>query len=162
MPRQVAPFVREYEGMARASVSRPRRSPVLRWLARQVPSAIGARRVHRAGLAALEAGAWREADGLLDRAATGYRRDLEVEPLARCRVHQAMARALAACHGMTPDPHAHTLVLAADQALARLDTIELPYAPYTPVPARTLLGAWYAVPSSPLDSCGDDTLAIAA
>ncbi|HET7226937.1 MAG TPA: hypothetical protein VFK69_14610 [Candidatus Eisenbacteria bacterium] len=123
--------------------------------------------LHRAGLEAIADGAYGEAERLLERAAQRYRRELAVEPLARCRVHQRMAHAFAAgAAGPAPSPEALALALDVDRALARLDTIESPAAPFARVPARALLARWCApvavAVESPADDAPDHTLPAAA
>jgi hypothetical protein len=92
--------------------------------------------LHLAGLHALWAGEHQTAERLFEGAARRYRRDLRVEPLARVRVHQLMARACAAGGSMSP------LSLEVDRALTRLDRIESPAPPFALVPAHALLASW--------------------
>jgi hypothetical protein len=113
-------------------------TPLIWQLAVRIPRLFSGRALHRAGLHATAAAAYPVAEALFERAATHYRVDLEVESLARLRVHQLIARARAAgvC-GREQD-----LSLEVEQRLTRLDTIESLAAPFELVPARRLLAAW--------------------
>lgn len=85
------------------------------------------------------------AEALLERAAAHYRIDLEVEALARLRVHQLIARSRAA--GV---PHRdEALSLEIEQRLTRMEWIEPLNAPFDLVPARLLLATWTLEPRTP-------------
>jgi hypothetical protein len=95
-------------------------------------------RLHRLGLEALAAGEAGLAEQLLECAARVYRRDLAVEPLARARVHQRVARARA-----TRDADAERdLVLAIERGMSQLERIEELAPPFRLVSAHTLLARW--------------------
>lgn len=90
--------------------------------------------LHRAGLAALHEGRPEACLQLLRRAARKYRRDLEVEALARLRVHELIAQ-----HGPNGDPES---ALEIERRLARLERIESIEPPFGTVPAHALMAAW--------------------
>ncbi|MBI1796890.1 MAG: hypothetical protein HY076_03040 [Candidatus Eisenbacteria bacterium] len=110
------------------------------WIAGRVPGVVPGTLLHRAALRAMHAGAYPLADALFERAADRYRLDLEVERLARLRVHQSMARALAT-GDPTRDPAA---CLEIEQRLARLQSIESLEPPFDVLPASRLLATWIA------------------
>ncbi|MGH7731804.1 MAG: hypothetical protein ACRENJ_11215, partial [Candidatus Eiseniibacteriota bacterium] len=92
------------------------------------------RTLHHAALRAAFAGDRGVAEALYERAAARYRRDLEVEALARLRVHQLVTRARAAGE---PGREAE-LLLESAQRLARLDLIESFDPPFEMIPASGL------------------------
>lgn len=113
-------------------------SPLIAWLALRVPTALPGAALHRAALGALARGAFPTADALFERAADHYRLDLEVEALARLRVHQLIGRAWA-----SGDPRRDPeLCLDVEQRLTRLERIEALEAPHALVPASRLLASW--------------------
>jgi hypothetical protein len=118
---------------------------IVRWIAGRVPGVMPGALIHRAALRALHAGAFALADALFERAADRYRLDLEVEPLARLRVHQAIARVHATGHPAR-DPDA---CLDIEQRLARLQRIESLEPPFELVPASRLLATWIAGTRTP-------------
>ena len=61
-------------------------------LARLLPGFVPGRALHRRALAAYASGAHADAEQWFEAAVMRYRRELAVEPLARLRVHQLMAR----------------------------------------------------------------------
>jgi len=93
--------------------------------------------LHRAGLHALAGGDAASALRLLDRAALRYRRELAVEPLARVRVHELMARAAAAADGGPAE-----LQVEVARRLARLDLIEDIEPPFGTIESGLLLARW--------------------
>jgi hypothetical protein len=106
--------------------------------ATRAPRFVPGRMLHRAGLRAMSAGAWRTAERLFEAAGERYRIELRVVPLARVRVHQLMARARAAArHNRDPQ-----LEVEAERRLCRLDAIEAPWPPFTLVEAASLLAGW--------------------
>ena len=112
-----------------------------RWLwslALRVPRFFSGAALHRAGLEAMHAGEFDAADRLLETAAARYRLDVAVEPLARLRVHQLIARVRS--HAQ-PEAEA-ALVLAIDRLLSRLDRIEALSPPFDLVDSHALLAAW--------------------
>ena len=111
-------------------------SPRLWAVACRNPWLLAGAHLQLAGLHALSAGAHETAFWLFEAAALRYRAELRTEPLARVRVHQLMASACAAGGRMSP------LSLEVDRALARLDRIESPQAPFALVPAHVVLASW--------------------
>jgi hypothetical protein len=92
--------------------------------------------LHRAGLAALHARDFAGCARLFTRAAARYRRELDVEALARLRVHELIARCAA-------DPHAaHEEELEVERRLARLERIEALTPPFALIPAHELMARW--------------------
>jgi len=117
-------------------------APIIWQLAVRIPWAFSGRALHHAALYAATAGAYATAGVLFEHAAASYRVDLEVEPLARLRVHQLIARARA-----KGDPRRdEEAVLEIEQRLTRLDHIESLVAPFELVPARRLLATWSRQP----------------
>jgi hypothetical protein len=82
--------------------------------------------LHRAALEASHAGEHRVAERLFTAAGRAYRRELELLPLARLRVHQLIARAEA---DAGPE---------IERRLERLEDIESPIPPFELVPAASL------------------------
>jgi hypothetical protein len=111
-------------------------NPLFCRIAASLPLGLEGRVLHRLGLASLHAGRWREADALFDRAATRYRREIEVEALARLRAHQGIAR-LRALEVQDPQQ-----VLEVERRLYRLRTIEALEPPFALIDAGRLLAAW--------------------
>ncbi len=109
--------------------------------------------LHRSALLAAHAGRHERAERLFEAAAGRYRRDLEVEPLARLRVHQMMARVLA---GRDPSSDAQRC-LEVERRLVRLDRIESPHPPFTLVDARSVLASWIRPGFNVRDSDVDDS-----
>lgn len=109
-------------------------APFVWSLALRLPALFPGRTLHHAALHAAGAGAWETAEGLYERAAAHYRMDLEVEALARLRIHQLVTRARAAGH---PAREAD-LLLESAQRLARIDQIESFDPPFAMIPARDL------------------------
>ena len=109
-------------------------NPIVWSLALRLPAVFTGRTLHHAALHAARAGAWNAAEGLFERAATHYRMDLEVEALARLRIHQLVTRARATVH---PEREAD-LLLESAQRLARIEQIESFDPPFAMVPARDL------------------------
>jgi hypothetical protein len=102
------------------------------------------RALHRAALHAAAAGAHPAAAALFERAGEHYRSELEVEALARLRVHQLITRIRAA-----RDPGRDAaLYLEVEQRLTRLRRIESLEAPFELVPASRLLATWMREPNT--------------
>lgn len=112
--------------------------PALRALSRFVPDLASGRTLHRRALVALEAGDASTAELWFEFAAESYRGELAVEPLARLRVHQLMARA-GATGSQSGDA---TAVLEIVRRLNRLDRLETLCAPFELADARTVLAQW--------------------
>jgi hypothetical protein len=107
-------------------------------LAARLPLALPVRgsTYHRLGLAALHDGCPAEAVELFERAALRYRLQLSVEPLARVRTHQAIARYRA--QGATNLDDA----LEIERQLYRLRMIEALDPPHALLDAGRMLAAW--------------------
>jgi hypothetical protein len=107
-------------------------------LAPKMPAVFPGARLHRLGLEALAAGEPALADRLFECAARAYRRELAIEPLARARVHQRVARVRA-----TRDAdEERDLVLAIERGMSQLERIEELAPPFRLVSAHTLLARW--------------------
>jgi hypothetical protein len=119
--------------------------PMTTWVARRLPAIVPGAMLHRAALAAMRRGRYALAEALFERAAERYRLDLEVQPLARLRVHQAIARIRAA--GIR-ELHS-AACLDVEQRLARLEEIESLDPPHALIPASRLLASWIASPETP-------------
>lgn len=117
-------------------------TPFIWWLAIRLPSLFTGRSLHRAALYAAAAGDHPVAEALFERAGDHYRSELEVEALARLRVHQLIARIRG-----TRDPRRDAaLCLEIEQRLTRLRRIEALEAPFELVPASRLLASWMQEP----------------
>jgi len=112
--------------------------PVLRVLARQLPKLASGRALHRRALAVYAAGDATGAERWFEAAAALYRTELAVEPLARLRVHQLMARA----HAPAGEAVESAAMLDIVRRLNRLDRLEALKAPFELVDARTVLAQW--------------------
>lgn len=110
----------------------------LRRLAVRIPRVFSGASLHRLALEAMRAGELETADRAFEAAARHYRADLAVEPLARLRVHQLMARARA----LTESGDAAELMLEIEQRLSRLDSLESLTPPFELVEARSLLATY--------------------
>ncbi len=109
-----------------------------RVLVRIAPGFVPGPALHRRALAAHAAGRPREAEALFDAAARSYRHELQVEPLARLRVHQRLVRARAC-----GDPEREAeLMLDIVRSLNKLDQLESLRAPFALRDARTVLSEW--------------------
>ncbi|OGF15315.1 MAG: hypothetical protein A2W00_06955 [Candidatus Eisenbacteria bacterium RBG_16_71_46] len=117
----------------------------------RLPLVASGRSLHRAALQALTRGRLEEAWTLFERGAARYRAQLQIEPLARLRVHQLIARVRA---GLSHHEES-ALALEVDRRLARLERIESLEPPFELVDARRLLATWQsspmAAPESPTD-----------
>ncbi len=113
-------------------------SPIFWGVASALARVLPGRLVHQAALRAQHARRFRLADRLYDAAAQGYRREVEVQPLARLRAHQLMARVRA----LAPPHREPALCVEVERRLSRLGMIESPEPPYALVPAGSLLGHW--------------------
>jgi hypothetical protein len=111
-------------------------NPLFCRIAASLPLGLEGHTLHRLGLASLHAGRWREADTLFERAAQRYRREIEVEALARLRAHQGIAQLRSS---QVQDPQQ---VLEVERRLYRLRTIESLEPPFALIDAGRLLAAW--------------------
>jgi hypothetical protein len=115
--------------------------------AARFPAPFPGRALHHAALHAARAGDPDAAEALFERAAERYRMDLEVEALARLRVHQLVTRARAAGDvGREAE-----LLLESAQRLARLERIESFDPPFDLIPASGLFETGHprGVPAGP-------------
>ena len=109
-----------------------------------VPRLFPGRLLHQAALWAAWEGAFPEADRLFEAAAGRYQVNFDLVPLARLRVHQAMARARAlARDGGIGERH-----LEVERRLSRLERIEAPWPPFALVDAPSLLASWIDDPAA--------------
>lgn len=111
---------------------------VIRVVTRTAPGLLPDRALHRAALAAAADGRAAEAERLFEAAAAAYRRSLDVEGLARLRVHQRMARARAAGDAAREAE----LMLEIVRGVNRLERLESFRAPHELRDARTVLSEW--------------------
>lgn len=107
-------------------------------IAAAFPRAFRGASLHRAALGALHRGEWRLALRLFDAGGRAYRRELAVEPLARLRVHELIARVRSRPH---PEREID-LCLEVERRLGLLGEIEALEPPFERVPARALLATW--------------------
>lgn len=113
---------------------------VIRVVSLAAPGLVPDRALHHAALRAATAGRAVEAERLFEAAASAYRATLDVEGLARLRVHQRMARARAAA-----DPVREAeLMLEIVRGVNRLERLESFRAPHVMTDARTVLSEWLA------------------
>jgi len=120
-------------------------SLVARVLAGLVPSAARGAWLHRAALRALVGRRYAAAEALFEGAARCYRRELKVEPLARLRVHQLIARARA-----HPDQDREgALTLEIERRLCRLHRIESLEPEFPLADARALLAEQWSHEAEP-------------
>jgi hypothetical protein len=108
--------------------------PLVRAFALTFPGFFTGRALHQAALRAAQSGDAGTADALYERAAARYRIDLEVEALARLRIHQLVTRA----RGSREAGQEAELLLEAAQRLSRLDQIESFDPPFGMIPASGL------------------------
>lgn len=108
--------------------------PFIRSVAITFPGLFPAPALHHAALHAAYVGDSGAAEALYERAAARYRLELEVEALARLRVHQLVTRARSAGE---PGREAE-LLLDSAQRLARLGHIESFDPPFAMIPASGL------------------------
>lgn len=110
----------------------------IRVLALSVPGLLPDRLLHRAALAAVAAGRHGEAGRLFESAASAYRSSLDVEGLARLRVHQRMASARA-CGDPVREAE---MMLEIVRGVNRLERLESFRAPHELMNARAVLSEW--------------------
>jgi hypothetical protein len=94
--------------------------------------------LHRAGLQAMHEADLDTAARLFACAAERYRAELRVEPLARLRVHELIAR-VRAQGGADPDPES---CIEVERMLSKLDRIEALEPPFELKPAHELIAHW--------------------
>jgi len=110
--------------------------PVLKVIAPWFPEYLSGHVLHLRALEAAERGHWAEAQSRLEAAAEQYRREGEVEGLARLRVHQLMVRASAT------GEEASDTILEIVRRLNPLDTLESFEAPHALTDSRRVLSEW--------------------
>ena len=123
-------------------------SPVLWQVGVLAPRLFPGSLLHKAALWATWEGAYPQAAGLYEAAARCYQAKLELVPLARLRVHQAMARARASADGVRDTES----FLDVERRLCRLEHIEEPWPPFTLVDASSLLASWIETGSPEADA----------
>lgn len=122
-------------------------SRISRWLLARAGFLARGATLHRAALAAAHAGETRDAETLFERAVRAYRRDLDVEALARLRIHQSMA----ALRGVPlASDEASARGAEVDRRLARIDAIERPEPPFDSMPAVDLIASWHPGAGEPM------------
>ena len=122
---------------------------------RAVSAVVSGHALHQWGLRAMHEHHWRHAGLLFEAAALRYRRELDVDAIARLRVHELMAQVLS---GNQP-ARAAELCVEVERRLSQLDRIESLEPPFALVEADSLLAGWLA--DSP-DNGAHDELARAA
>jgi hypothetical protein len=114
--------------------------------------------LHRGALLATYREDYALAERLFECGAKRYRGELWVEPLARLRVHQEIAR-LRALKFSRRDPER---CLEVERSLARLERIEALEPPFELIDAEVLLASWLKGDGSTAESYGDVELDRAA
>ena len=117
---------------------------------RCLPALASGQACHLRALSAAARGDIRGAERWFGLAITHYRRDLEVEPLARLRVHELMLGARPGGGEPAPDPAGVMGEIV--RRLSRLDRLEALDFPHELADARTVLAGWvetHAVPVPP-------------
>jgi hypothetical protein len=107
---------------------------------RCLPAIASGRACHLRALAAAARGDRRSAERWFELAIAHYRRDLEVEPLARLRVHELMVGARPG--GGEPAADAGGVMVEIVRRLNRLDRLETLDFPHELADARTVLAGW--------------------
>lgn len=119
-----------------------------------LPRLFGGATFHRAALVSAHHGDYALAECLFRVAAARYRHELHIEPLARLRVHQEIARV----RGLGTPERDPSRCIEVERALARLTTIESLEPPFELVDADSLLASWLEH-AAPDPSLGDARLA---
>ena len=115
---------------------------------RCLPALASGQACHRRALSAAARGDRRAAERWFGLAIACYRRDLEVESLARLRVHELMLGARPG--GGEPPTDAASVMVEIVRRLNRLDRLETLDFPHELADARTVLAGWvetHAVPT---------------
>ena len=110
------------------------------------------RACHLRALAAAARGDRTAAERWFGLAIERYRRDLEVEPLARLRVHELMVGARPG--GGEPAPDAAGVMVEIVRRLNRLDRLERLDFPHELADARTVLAGWVETHEVPGQAAG--------
>ena len=125
----------------------------IRVISRMAPRLLPGPALHRRALAASASGRYVDAEQWFEAAATAYRAELAVEPLARLRVHQLMSRARG---GGDPRQEAE-MMLDIVRGLNRLDRLESCSAPFALTDARTVLSEWLATSAPTVSAAWEAT-----
>lgn len=151
-PPPVAPFVLPDDPgpWAQTDLPHPEKTIVLddfvtRMVSRTAPGLLPDRFLHHAALSAAEHGCTGEAERLFELAAAAYRRSLDVEGLARLRVHQRMVRARAAGDAAREAE----MMLEIVRGVNRLERLESIRWPHEMRDARTALSEWLGEAGAP-------------
>jgi len=130
---------------------------VIRMAVRAPAGLVSGRLLHHGALTAAAAGRHAVAERGFEAAARAYRRSLDVEALARLRVHQRMARARAA-----NDPVREAeMMLEIVRGVNRLDRLESFLPPHEQKNARTVLSEWLSESGSSFDADAETTRLVA-
>ena len=113
---------------------------VIRVVSLAAPGLVPDRALHHAALRAAAAGRLAHAERLFETAAGAYRASLNVEGLARLRVHQRMVRARAAGDSVREAE----MMLEIVRGVNRLERLESFQSPHEMTDARTVLSEWLA------------------
>ncbi len=113
--------------------------------------------LHHGALTAAASGRYAAAERGFEAAVRAYRRSLDVEALARLRVHQRMARARAA-HDPVREAE---MMLEIVRGVNRLDRLESFRAPHEKKNARTVLSEWLSESGSGFDADAETTRLVA-
>ena len=119
---------------------------------RCLPAFASGRACHLRALAAAGRGDRRAAERWFELAIAHYRRDLEVEPLARLRVHELMVGVRPG--GGEPAPDASGVMGEIVRRLNRLDRLETLDFPHELADARTVLAGWVETQAVPVPPAG--------
>ena len=107
---------------------------------------------HRRALSAAARGDRAAAERWFALAIAGYRRDLEVEPLARLRVHELMLGVRPG--GGEPPTDAASVMVEIVRRLNRLDRLETLDFPHELADARSVLASWVETHAVPAPATG--------
>ena len=119
---------------------------------RCLPALTSGQACHRRALAAAASGDRRTAERWFGLAIARYRRDIEVEPLARLRVHELMVGARPG--GGEPAPDAAGVMVEIVRRLNRLDRLETLDFPHELADARSVLASWVETHAVPAPATG--------
>ena len=114
-------------------------------LARHLPALFHGAGLHRAALDEMARGRHDLAEWLFERAAARYRAEMQVEPIARLRVHQLMNR-IRSGELLEREDEA---TLEVERRLCRLSRIEALERPFALIDSTELLGTWLTRPLEP-------------
>lgn len=121
---------------------------MIRVAALAAPVLVPGRTLHHAALGAAAAGRFAEAERVFESAASAYRASLDVEGLARLRVHQRMA-----CARACGDPVREAeMMLDIVRGVNRLERLESFHAPHPLLNARAMLSEWLGEAGTAFDA----------